>query len=268
MTPQKLLYEQRIQQLETELQNARTTIEQFKKEQDEFIAIACHDLEAPLRKLSTFIERFIAKYKKTKPDDDTVIYIDRIQSTLADMRSMINDLSDLFECTHSYSNFKECNLNEILQIVLKEMQPVIKKSNVKIIYSKLPTVQANSVQLKNLFQNLITNAIKFRKKDSSLQIQISASQMNEEDHQTFNFIKNGIYFKIEIIDNGIGFEEQYSEKIFQPFIKLHGKSAYEGNGFGLAKCKKIAEKHEGFIMAKPVKDGGARFILILPETHK
>lgn len=258
MSTEKLLPEERIKQLEAELQNANNTLHNYKKEQEEFILIASHDLQAPLRKLSTFVERLTNKCKDLPEEAKT--YTERILSTVTNMRSLIDGLASLADVTEGTRNFQKCDLNEVLHVL--NIQPEDKAS---ITSSTLPVVEGNCTQLKHLFQNLIDNAIKFKKKDSPLQIVAGAKQITDEEKKKFGLQGDRKYHKIEVMDNGIGFEDQYSEKIFQPFQRLHGKSEYDGNGLGLAICKKIAEKHNGFIYAKGSKEAGARFILILPE---
>ena len=266
MSMEKLLYEQRIKELEKELQNAVDSVSKYKKEQEEFVHIASHDLQAPLRKLSTFVERLTYKFKDVS-GEEVKSYTERILATITNMRSLIDDLSALSEISGENHNFLKCDLNELLQNVLKDIQPVISENNAVIDCSALPVIEGNCAQLKLLFQNLITNSIKFKKKDTPLQIKVGSEQINQEGKKPFGLPAGKIYYKIEIMDSGIGFEDQYSEKIFQPFQRLHGKSDYEGNGLGLAICKKIMEKHHGIIYAKSSKNAGARFVLILPEIY-
>ena len=264
MEPQELLCEERIKQVETELRNARDLINYYKKEHEYFIMIASHDLQAPLRRLSTFVERLIYKFKE---GDEVNVYVERIQSTLAGMRKMIDSLSVFSYASESKPGFTTCNLNEILGNILEDIRLATDENNVTFTISSLPAIEGNAAQLKSVFENIFHNAIKFQKKDTSLQIQISADVITDEDKKAFDLNENKIYYKIVITDNGIGFDGQYSEKIFQPFVRLHGKSEYEGDGFGLALCKKIMEKHHGFIYATSSKNSGTRFILIFPETH-
>lgn len=267
MESKELLYKnEKIKQMEAELQKAYTLINYYKKEHEDFIMIASHDLQAPLRKLSTFVERLIYKFKETKGSEINA-YAERIQSILASMRKMIESLSVFSYTSELMPGFTKCNLNEILQNVLKDIYLVTDENNVTITNSALPDLEGNAAQLKSLFGNIIHNAIKFQKKDTALQIKITAVSITEEDKKALNLHKNKIYHKIVITDNGIGFDDQYAEKIFQPFVRLHGKSEYEGNGFGLALCKKIIENHHGFIYATSSKHSDTRFTLILPETH-
>jgi light-regulated signal transduction histidine kinase (bacteriophytochrome) len=263
MNEEKPLYEERIKHLETELQKATEHLDKYKKEQEEFVLIASHDLQAPLRKLSTYIERLTVKVKDLPEEAKT--YTERIHSAIKSMRTLIDGLAALSTVTESVHHIQRCDLDDILKAVLKDIHT---EKNEVVTGSPLPVIEGNCIQLKHLFRNIIENAIKFQKKDSSLQIIIDANRLMEEEKQPFGLPRSKIYYKIEIKDNGIGFDDKYSEKIFQPFQRLHGKSEYEGNGLGLAICKKIIEKHRGIIYAAGSKDSGARFILILPETSE
>ena len=260
MSTEKLLYEERIRDLEKELQTTTDTLKNYKKEYDEFILIASHDLQAPLRKLSTFVERLTNKFKDLP--EEAKIYSERIQSAVTSMRCLIEGLATLSEVTEAEKKFQKCDLDELVQTILKDIQ---QGDTVNITCSKLPVIEGNSTQLKHLFQNVLDNAIKFQKKDSPLQIIINSKETGEEEKKIFDLPGDKKYYKIEIADNGIGFDDDCSEKIFQPFQRLHGRSEYEGNGLGLAICKKIMEKHNGIIYAKSSKDSGSLFILILPE---
>lgn len=265
MSTDKVLYEQRIKNLETELQKATNTLTEYKKNYEEFILIASHDLQAPLRKVSTFIEKLIGEFQDAQMQEAKP-YIDRIQASLTNMRSMVDSLSELSAVTETKPDFQKCDLNQIAQNIIEETQPSTSENQTTITYSPLPIIEGNCTQLKHLFQNLINNSIKFRKKDTSLQINIDSKQIHEEEKIAFNLSSGKTFYKIELTDNGIGFEDKYAEKIFDPFHRLHGKSEYDGSGLGLAICKKIMEKHNGIIYAKGSKISGARFILILPQT--
>jgi light-regulated signal transduction histidine kinase (bacteriophytochrome) len=266
MVKEKESYEERIIQLEMELQIAINREDQYKKDQEEFIYLASHELQAPLRKLSIFVERLTDKFKDPA-GKDTKTYIERIQSTLAGMRNIINNVTALSEINSSGPDFQKCDLNEVLQIALQEIQPSVPEHKEVVTFPFLPVIEGNYDQLKDLFKRLLHNSFKFYKKNADLEIKIDSKQVNREERKAFGLPGNRNYFKIEITDNGIGFDEKYSERIFQPFQRLHGKSDYEGDGFGLAICKKIVEKHNGIIFASSTKEPGTRFTFILPEAH-
>ncbi len=264
MSSEKILYNDRIIQLEAQLKTATDTLDEYKKMHEEFILIASHDLQAPLRRLATFVERLVQKFKEG-PIEESTNLIERILITIASMRSMIDGLVALSFIIEAKDNFQKCDLTKMLQNILKDIQSIISDKNLSISCSSLPNIEGNCTQLKHLFQNLINNSIKFQKTDTPLQINIDTREVNEEEKKEFSLPTHKKYYNIQISDNGIGFEDKYAGKIFLPFQRLHGNSAYEGNGLGLAICKKIMEKHNGIIYAEGSTNLGARFILILPE---
>lgn len=251
----------KINDLQSDLQKANDALQNCKTHFNDFILIASHDLQAPLRKLSTFIERLDLKLKDIH-DPEIKIYNDRILSTVANMHSLIDGLTELSNAAELPLHFEQCDLNDLFQNILKNVN---EENNITVTISDLPPVEGSCIELKHLFKNLLDNAIKFQKKDIPLHINIYAETLKEEEKNDIDLTAGKKYFKIEIEDNGIGFDDQYAKKIFEPFQRLHGKSEYEGNGLGLSICKKIAEKHHGTIFAKGVKNSGARFIVILPE---
>ena len=139
--------------------------------------------------------------------------------------------------------------------------------DVKVHVNVLPVLKGSYVQFQQLFKNLLENAIKFSKKDIPPQIRITSELTAKDENFFFNLPSNKKYYKIEFGDNGIGFNQVNAEKIFEPFVRLHSKSEYEGSGLGLSICKKIVDNHDGIIYAEGEENKGARFTLIFPETH-
>ena len=266
MEPQEMLYQEKINEVEIELVKARKLINYYKKAHEEFIMIASHDLQAPLRKLSTFVDRLLYKFREVQ-GDEVSNYVERIQSTIEGMRKTIDGLSEITYNSEVNPVFTKCSLNEILEQLLTDLGSLIGEANATIECTALPVVEGNPAAIKSLFENIIMNALKFQKKDISSLIRISTATVTEVERKKFCIDASSIYHKIVITDNGIGFDDQYSDKIFDPFVRLHGKSDYEGNGLGLALCKKIIERHQGFIYAKSNKNSGSSFVLFFPETH-
>jgi signal transduction histidine kinase len=180
------------------------------------------------------------------------------------MRVLINDLLEFSRITKSTQPITEVNLNFILQQVKNELELIIDESGTQIQNTDLPMVHASVQQLKQLFANLISNSIKFRKAYIHPIILIEAIRLNPKEKLMYNLIPDADYIKIVFTDNGIGFDNTYSERIFQIFQRLHGKSEYPGSGIGLAICKKIVEHHKGAIFAENIPGCGARFSVILP----
>jgi signal transduction histidine kinase len=231
----------------------------YQKDYAEFIELAGHDLDAPLRKMSVLIERLVSKID-TSPEIDG--YITRIQASVGDMRSMLDGLSTLASLTSGEMRREECDLNQIIQSVIASLS-ADHRARVQIT-SPLPTLQGDRMQYRQLFEQLIANAILFSSRNKETKIMISSTP---ESGITTTSIYGGQQFhKVVVADEGIGFSSEYADKIFKPFVRLHGKSEYPGHGMGLAICKRIVENHQGTIEAKSNTGEGARFILILPQT--
>jgi light-regulated signal transduction histidine kinase (bacteriophytochrome) len=258
--------EEKILELERKLQKSNNDLSECKKETKTFIHIASHDLQAPLRKLSAFVERLTYKSHDAL-GEEALLYIDRIDNTVAAMRSLIDSLTELSEITAADIDFIQCDLNEVMNAVIRNLELLIKDNNVAIHLSPLPTIEANAEQLKTAFKNLLVNSIKFQKEDSAPQIVITSELLPPEEEKIHSLPPGTTYYKIEFADNGIGFKPEYAEKILDPFQRLHGNSTYKGNGLGLSICKKIINKHHGIMYAKGKENSGARFILILPSTY-
>ncbi|MEP7377109.1 MAG: ATP-binding protein [Chitinophagaceae bacterium] len=235
------------------------------EEYTEFIELAAHDLDSPLRKLSILVDRIAGK-KETQADMDTQTYILRARSCLAEMRSLIENLSLLGRLGGSAPKQIPCNLENIIQMARNDLENFEGVKEAKISIGPLPTVQGDQTQYRQLFKSLLENAFKFRKKEIPLELEISNKAVTDGEKQLHNLPLNILYCKIIISDKGIGFRQEYADKIFQPFVRLNGKSEYPGNGMGLAICKKIVENHCGIIDAESEENFGARFILFLPVS--
>jgi signal transduction histidine kinase len=235
------------------------------KDYADFIDMAVHDLDAPLRKLSLLVGMLM---DKLSPDKDTQVYIERIENCVGDMRSLIDDLSVLAKVSSGKREYTSCKLNSIIEQSLEDLPLTAKEKEAVINKYSLPEIEGDAEQYYCLFRNLIENAIKFSKKDTTPEIHIQSSVLNDNEKDQFHLPPDRLYYKIEIADNGIGFKKEFSEKIFRPFVRLHGKSQFPGNGMGLAICKKIMNIHQGIIYAEGMENEGARFTLVLPETHR
>jgi light-regulated signal transduction histidine kinase (bacteriophytochrome) len=266
MSADIILYEERILALEKKLLQSINDLNDCKKENEAFIHIASHDLQAPIRKLSTFVEKLSNKSREILGEEG-LSYIQRIETTLQNMRLFIDDLSALSNVADANIYFTQCDLNKEINQVITGLEAAIKENNAKIFVSPLPVIDANANQIKELFKNIIDNSLKFKNNDAIPQIIINSEVLSTEEKIVFDLPDNNVYYKIEFADNGIGFKQEYADKIFKPFFRLHGKAAYVGNGLGLAICKKIIENHQGMIYANGKENSGSRFVLILPQTH-
>jgi PAS domain S-box-containing protein len=247
---------------EHSLQQKNVELQQKNAKLEEYAFIASHDLREPLRKIITF-SGMIKNTEKDHLSPKAQSYFERISGTAERMQSMVDDLLSL--SIISEQNALELNsLDIILREVLQDLEIQIKEKNATVSFDPLPAMHVNPLQIKQLFQNLILNSLKFSREGVPPVIRITAAQIPKEEARRHSLLPNENYYKITYSDNGIGFEEEYAEKIFQMFQRLHGKAEYEGTGIGLAICKKIVENHHGVITASGKVNEGAVFNIILP----
>ncbi|HEX3167473.1 MAG TPA: response regulator [Chitinophagaceae bacterium] len=257
--------EERVKHLNEQLVVNNASLKQMNEELDQFAYMASHDLQEPLRKIQVFSDKIL---RNNNFDSDSEKYFGKIINSSKRMQHLINNLLDFSRHTASSNDFKKTPLNELVKNVVMELEVEIEKSNARINFEDLPVVSAVPGLMQQLFYNLFSNAIKFRKPSVDLVIDIKAEKMNPVD--VSKFIKYGHgkkYYKITVEDNGIGFDDKYAEDIFRVFKRLHSYHEFEGTGVGLSICKKIVEKHNGFIKAESQIDKGSTFIIGLPEMQ-
>jgi light-regulated signal transduction histidine kinase (bacteriophytochrome) len=242
-----------------------TEIKTGREKFSDFVEAAAHDLHAPLRKLSVLIDRVFIKHAD-QFDEGAKEYVSRIESCIAEMQSLIDDLTELAKADINSESITACDLNLIVKHAMETMSDEIDRKQAWIRIGSLPLLHGNEIQYRQLFKNLLENAIKFSKKNETVKIDLQAEAVTRDEKNIFHLPEEKNYYKIIISDNGIGFNNAYAEKIFEPFVRLHSKSDYEGNGLGLSICKKIVANHNGIIYAEGNEEAGSRFILILPET--
>ena len=262
---ERKISEEKVKLLNEQLIANNESLKQMNEELDQFAYMASHDLQEPLRKIQVFSDKIL---RKNNFDSDSEKYFGKIINSSKRMQHLINNLLDFSRHTVSSNDFKKTSLNELVKNALTELEVEIEKSNAKINYGELPVVSAVPGLMQQLFYNLFSNAIKFRKPSEDLVIDVRAEKINPNDPS--NFIKynsNKNFYKITVQDNGIGFDEKYAEDIFRVFKRLHSYQEFEGTGVGLSICKKIVEKHNGFIKAESEIDKGSTFIIGLPEMH-
>lgn len=264
----RLLYlelQQRIS-LQTILENKLREVEHTNAELEQFAYITSHDLQEPLRKIRAFGERLYTR-QNDELSDEAKNNILKINQSASRMQLLINDLLSFSRIANlkDYA-FDEIDLNRILNETKEDFSELIYQKKA-IIYSKnLPQVRGIRVQLAQLFNNLISNSLKYSRPDVNPVIEIKYKQVvGSEIPNTGPVQQEKIYHKLTFIDNGIGFEEKYSEKIFTIFQRLHNKNEYEGTGIGLAICRRIATNHNGYIITEVKNDYiGAIFHVYLP----
>lgn len=256
----------RIREYEKSLEEKIQELNRSNTELEEFAYIASHDLQEPLRKLTTFSERLQSKFAPCLGKEG-LVYLDRIVAATENMRILIENLLEFSRTARSGKHFTSVSLAKLLAEVEADLELQIEETGTKIIADPLPTLDVIPSQIKQLFNNLLSNAVKFRNKQQQAVITISTEKLPGSEKSMYYLKNEKSYYKITIKDNGIGFEKEYAEKIFQIFQRLHGRTEYPGSGIGLAICKKIVENHSGVIFATGNIGDGAAFTVILPETQ-
>ncbi len=243
------------------LKNAE--LERMNNELSSFSYVAGHDLKEPLRKIRTYSNFIIDKGNKTLPVE-IQDYVNRIITSATNMQNLIDDLLAFSRTTSSEKNLMTVDLNQLLTEVTNSLKERIEEKNAKIISTRLPVIQAIPFQFQQLLENIIGNALKYSKPDVAPLINITSGLASGNDHIDQGGHSGMNYNKISISDNGIGFEQEYAEKIFELFQRLHGKDEYSGTGIGLAICKKIVENLDGFISAEGKEGSGSTFNIFIP----
>lgn len=255
-----LMLEVKVEERTKELLKSNRELEASNAELQQYAFIASHDLQEPLRKIITFTNIMWERYLTDRPEAET--YMKKITSSSMTMRNLINDLLNYSKLS-GISHFTAVNLNEVLNETITDLELSITEKHASIQAEQLPVVEVIPGQIKQVFQNLLSNSLKFSKLNTPLRIKISCEQTNALSFES-PAVVSGNYVRISISDNGIGFNEEFLEKMFTIFQRLHGRGEYEGTGIGLAIVKKIIEKHNGIITARGKEGEGATFIIVLP----
>ncbi len=246
-----------------ELGEANSNLTQSNAELAQFTYAASHDMQEPLRKVQTFIDIIINK-STSSLDEHTKKYLIKINSSVNRMKLIIDDLLGYSHQTKEGQQIVTVDLNEVIRNVTTDLELIIEQKEAVITITHLPQISAIAGQMNQLFLNLINNALKFSKPDTPPRLSIVARPLlSHEISGRKKLRSNTNYIQIDFIDNGIGFESQYADQIFELFKRLHSKSDYEGTGIGLSLCKKIVDFHKGDIYASSA-GSGATFHVILP----
>jgi signal transduction histidine kinase len=251
--------EERVKDLNRQLLGNIALLESANRDLDRFAFMASHDLQEPLRKIRTFSDLLFVKYNE-QLDSSAISYITRIQSAAVRMQTLISDILAFSRINNEKDTFINYNLNVIVQEVLDELDRAVQDKQAEINVQELPNIDVNPGLMRPLFANLLSNAIKYCKKDVPPKVKVwsEVAEITSNKGSVEKFCR--IYFE----DNGIGFDQQYAEQIFDMFRRLHVHSEFEGTGIGLTLCKKIVEKHNGFISVQSKVNKGSTFIISLP----
>jgi PAS domain S-box-containing protein len=247
--------EQQVQAVATELQRSNAELEQF-------AYVASHDLQEPLRKIQAFGDRLKVKVREELPETGRE-YVDRMLNSAGRMRRLIDDLLTFSRVTTQPRAFVRIKLAEVVDEVVSDLSERIEQAGGDVRVGELPEIDADPTQMRQLFQNLIANAVKFQRPGVPPVVEIEGELVAESPKP--NTIGEPLPIcQLTIRDNGIGFDEKYLDRIFQVFQRLHGRGEYEGTGIGLAICRKIVERHGGAITARSRLGEGTAFVVTLP----
>ncbi|QIN77622.1 PAS domain S-box protein [Rubrobacter marinus] len=244
------------------LRGSEARLKQSNRELQDFAYVASHDLQEPLRKVRTFGDRLRTKYAAVL-DDQGRDYLGRMQGSATRMQALIEDLLALSRITTMARPFAPVDLGEVAREVLSDLETRVERSGGRVEVGELPVVEADRAQMRQLFQNLIGNALKFHRPGEPPLVRVRASSPEEREAGE----PGGEVYRILVEDNGIGLEEEHAERIFAPFERLHGRGSYEGTGMGLAICRRVVERHGGAISARSAPGRGTTFVVTLPAQQ-
>jgi signal transduction histidine kinase len=249
------------------LAEANSNLEKSNADLAQFAYIASHDLQEPIRKISTFTNLLETNLKDSL-DNTSKTYFNKIKNSALRMQALIRDVLQYSEVSRDFEHFVTTDLNEILASVLSDYELLLEQKGSEINICTLPVIQAIPLQMTQLFGNILGNALKFTRTESQSIITITSSKASENEIMALALDPAIHYFKIQITDNGIGIKKEYTDQIFNIFQRLHDRSAFEGTGIGLALCKKIVLNHKGNIHANQSSEQGAVISILLPgEIH-
>ena len=265
----KIRSEEKINQLNRQLLDNIERLKATNEELERFAYVASHDLQEPLRKIILFSDQLSVKYGdllKAEGND----FVDRILKSSERMRMLIKNILSFSRSAVNTEAFEETDLNQLLDGILSDLEITINQKKATIKIDKLPTLRIVPGKFRQVFQNLIINALKFSKPNRSPEIHIysdivKGAQIADAKRELYN----EDFCNIHVQDNGIGFEQKYANEIFVLFKRLNSYDKFEGTGIGLAICKKIIEQHSGFITVKSTPDQGTTFTLSVPmHSHQ
>jgi len=261
---ERIKSEDQIKSLNLQLLQNINQLRSTNEELERFAYVASHDLQEPLRKIIIFGDRLTDKYNEVLGVEGQD-FLDRMVNASRRMQMLIKNLLAFSRSTANNDALQETNLNSLLENVVSDLELQIEQKGATLSVGELPTLCVVPSQFRQLFQNLIINALKFCKDDCAPHIIIYAEKIRGLQIPGMNSNSfHDEFYRIHVKDNGIGFESQYADQIFTVFKRLHSFDKYEGTGIGLSICKKIVEKHNGFITAESQVNEGATFIITLP----
>ncbi|HTV40363.1 MAG TPA: PAS domain-containing protein [Candidatus Sulfotelmatobacter sp.] len=255
-----------LKQAEESLRKSSAQLERSNRELQDFAYVASHDLQEPLRKIVVFGERLQEK-AGDRLEPETLDYLQRMRKAASRMQTLINDLLAFSRVTTKAQPFSKVNLAQTAREVIEDLEARIEMTKGRVEQGELPTIDAEPLQMRQLLQNLLGNALKFRRPDVPPVVKIEARVFSGDLPQAPPDTANQNWCELTVSDNGIGFDEKYLDRIFNVFQRLHTRNEYEGTGMGLAIARKIVVLHGGIITARSTPGQGAAFIATLPVSH-
>lgn len=252
--------EDKVQQRTMTLKRYAEELERSNRELEDFAFVASHDLQEPLRKIRAFSDRLVKKYSEELGEQGRD-YINRMHAASERMSRLIEDLLNFSRVSTRQKDFEPVDLNNTLQEVVDNLEFAISARSANIQIDPLPTIDGDASQLRQVFTNLLANSLKFTAAEVTPEIQVTATHSSDNETQTEEVC-------IAVKDNGIGFDEQYKDRIFNLFQRLHGRDEYTGTGIGLAICRKIVERHGGRIEVRSEIGVGTEFFVYLPVNQQ
>jgi signal transduction histidine kinase len=253
--------QQRLQQQNHQLEEINHALELSNHDLQQFASVASHDLQEPLRKIQMFSS--LLKKKISGLPEDAHTYLNKIIASSERMKQLMDDILNYSLLSSNQVRNEYVNLQRLMEELLDDYELVIQERGASIVIGELPSIEANKGQIRQLFQNMISNAIKFSRQDVTPSISISSRRIQGRSFDAPEQ-QDGAFCRISIKDNGIGFDEKYINNIFSLFGRLNPRGMYEGTGIGLAIAKKIVDKHGGLITARSREGIGSEFIVVLP----
>lgn len=255
------------QKIEEVVRERTKQLQQSNEELSQFAYITSHDLQEPARKVTTFVDMLRASMEE-RIDARSAAYLDKIDASAQRMLSLIRDVLAVSQLSKSNAEFKRVDLGQVFREVIEDYELLIQQKGCMIETDHLPVLAAIPVQMNQLFNNLISNALKFTREGHNLRLKIRCSTLAADAAKEYTTLRPAPgYYKLDFVDNGIGFPPEKALQIFDIFQRLHTRQQYAGTGIGLAMCKKIAENHGGHIFATSVPGEGATFTVILPANQ-
>jgi light-regulated signal transduction histidine kinase (bacteriophytochrome) len=235
------------------LRQSTLELERSNRELQDFAFVASHDLQEPLRKIQAFGDRLRGKHGEALGPEG-IDYLERMQRAAHRMHVLINDLLTFSRVASKGQPFVTTDLGQIAREVLSDLEVRVEQTGGRVEIGDLPTLDADPLQMRQLLQNLIGNAMKFHRAGAPPHVRVSGSVLTDGPPRA----------RIVVADDGIGFDMKYLDRIFTPFQRLHGRQEYEGTGMGLAVCRRIVERHGGTLTAESAPGEGSRFLVTLP----